>query len=66
MKKCIVQGFTEIFLIMVRDITFCRMNDCVLKTYEFNKYTIRLKMQELRMVDIVFYVITFVSVYLIN
>ena len=43
-----------------------RTQDPSLRMYEFNKCTIRLKMQELRIVDFVFYVITFVLAYLMN
>ena len=43
----------------LHDITFCRVNNYFLETYEFNKCTIKLKMQELRIVDFVFYVIGF-------
>ena len=50
----------------LHDITFCGVNNCFLETHEFSKCTIRLKMQELRIVDFVFYVITFVLAYLMN
>ena len=40
--------------------------NCSLKTYEFNKCTIKLKMQGLRIVGFVFYVILSVLAYLIN
>ena len=39
----------------LHDITFCRVNNCFLETCEFNKCRIELKMQELRIVDFVFY-----------
>ena len=35
------------------DITFCRVIKCSLETYEFHNCTIRLKMQELMIVDFV-------------
>ena len=50
----------------LHDRTFCGVKNCFMKTYEFNKCTIRLKMQELRVVDFISYVITFVLAYSMN
>ena len=60
-----VNVITQSILLLVKqlhDIAFCGVELCFLETYKFNKCT----MQELSIVDFVFYVITFVLAYLIN
>ena len=56
-KKCIYQGFTEIS-VQLHDITLCRGINCSWESYEFNKCTISLKIQQLRIEDLNFFVIS--------
>ena len=52
--------------VQLHDITFCRGIKFSWETNEFNKCTISLMMQQLRIVDFNFYVISFVLANLIN
>ena len=40
--------------VQLHDITFCRVINCSWETYEFNKCTISLRMQQVRIVDFAF------------
>ena len=61
-KSCL----SKLACLQLHDITFCRVINCSWETCEFNKCTISLKMQQLRITGFNFHVIPFVLANLIN